>query len=95
MTVDGKVVEVDAGGDLITDITADRLADCPRDAQVRIVVDDEHETFGLFDSAASQPAMTLLAIQEGDQPLRLHLVGDSAAAMLGIRAGASVRVHQE
>ena len=92
MTVDGKVTEVNGDGDLITDITAEQLRGGSRDSTARVLVDGEHETFGIFESPEGQPAMTLLAIQRGDDPLRLHLVGDSAAAMLGIRPGASVRV---
>ena len=92
MTVDGKITEISEGGDLVTDIAADQLRGASRGASIRVVVDEDHETFGIFESAEGQPAMTLLAIQQGDQPLRLHLVGDSAAAMLGIRAGASVRI---
>jgi hypothetical protein len=36
--------------------------------------------------------MTLIAICDNDDPLRLHLVGDSASMMLGVRSGAPVRV---
>jgi hypothetical protein len=93
MKTEGTVQQVSDNGDLITTITARQLADYPRDSQLRVVVDDEHETFGVFDSPEGQPAMTLLAIQNGEDVLRLHLVGDSAAAMLGIRAGAKVVVQ--
>ncbi len=92
MKIEGKVVEVTDAGDLISDIAANQLAGCARESQTRIVVDGEHETFGIFGTSDGQPAMTLLAIQSGDEPLRLHLVGDSAAAMLGIRSGASIHV---
>jgi hypothetical protein len=36
--------------------------------------------------------MTLIAIADGDSPLKLHLVEDSAAIMLGVRPGASVEI---
>ncbi len=92
MKIEGTVVEVSEEGDLITDISAEQLAACTRDSQSRIVVDDEHETFGIYESPEGQPSMTLLAIQTGNLALKLHWVGDSAAMMLGIKAGASVRV---
>jgi hypothetical protein len=37
--------------------------------------------------------MTLIAIADGDAPLKLHLVEDSAAIMLGVRPGASVEIR--
>lgn len=91
-TVTGKVVEVDAAGNLITDIPGDRLRGAPTDATLRIVV-DEHETYGLYPPEHSQPAMTLVAITDGASPLRIILVDDSASAMLGVRVGAPVEVH--
>jgi S-adenosylmethionine hydrolase len=88
----GTVVEVSNEGDLITDIGTDKLAEVKRSAETKIVVDEEHETFGIFDSDHNQPAMTLIAIAEEQKPLRLHLVSDSAAMMLGVRKGASVQI---
>lgn len=87
----GKVVEVDASGDLITDIPAAVLAGAPHDASLRIVV-DEHETYGVYPPDHEQPAMTLVAILGEDAPLKITLVGDSASAMLGVRVGASVEI---
>jgi hypothetical protein len=37
--------------------------------------------------------MTLIAIADGQEALKLHLVEDSAAMMLGVRAGAQVEVR--
>jgi hypothetical protein len=90
--IDGKVTEVTPEGDLLTDISSEQLAAAPKDESVRILVDDEHETFGIFPAEHDQPAMTLIAILQADQPLRLHLVGDSASMMLGVRRGASIQV---
>jgi len=90
--IQGTVVEVNAGGDLITDISEKQLADVARTAETKIVVDDEHETFGLFDLKHDQPSLTLIAIVEPEKTLRLHLVDDSATMMLGVRKGASVKV---
>ena len=93
MKSEGKIVEVSSDGDLITDISAEIVSSHNRTSQTRILVDEEHETFGIFESSEGQPAMTLLAVQAGEDPLRLHLVGDSAAMMLGLKPGASVRLQ--
>ena len=89
--IHGKVVEVDASGNLITDINEDQLSQAPRDETVRIVI-DEHETLGIFSEDHGQPEMTLIAILTGNQPLRIELTGDSASAMLGVRVGAPVEI---
>lgn len=91
-TIEGKVVEVSEAGDLVTDISSQAWGQVPRDNSVRIQVDDEHETFGIFPADHDQPSMTLIAIGEPEQALRLHLVGDSASMMLGVRRGAPVKV---
>ncbi|MCA9193206.1 MAG: hypothetical protein KDB03_15650 [Planctomycetales bacterium] len=88
----GKVVEVDAAGNLLTDITVASLSAVPRESTTRVVV-DEHETFGLHPESHSQPSMTLVAIAETGQNLKIVLVDDSASAMLGVRVGALVEVH--
>jgi S-adenosylmethionine hydrolase len=91
-TLTGKVIEVDASGNLVTDIPSDRLRGAPTDASLRVVV-DEHETYGLYPAQHAQPPMTLVAIAEGNLPLTIVLVDDSASAMLGVRVGAMVEVH--
>lgn len=88
----GKVVEIDATGNLITDLLAEKLAGAPHDSSLRFVV-DEHETFGLFPLDHKQPSMTLVAIAEKTGAVKIILVEDSASAMLGIRVGAPVEVH--
>ncbi len=88
----GTVIEVNSDGDLITDIAEKQLEGVGRTAETKIVVDHEHETYGLFDSNHQQPSMTLIAIIEPKKTLRLHLVDDSATMMLGVRKGASVKV---
>ena len=91
--IQGTVVQVNSDGDLITDIAEQQLAGVGRTTETKIVVDNEHETYGLFDSNHNQPSMTLIAIVEPQQTLRLHLVADSAAMMLGVNEGASVEVR--
>ena len=94
--VQGKVVSIDSSGDLITDITSSQLTGLPtgdvrKTDAVRVIV-DEHETIGVFDEQHEQPAMTLIAILGSNNILRLHLVSDSAAAMLGVRVATPVEV---
>ena len=66
--------EVSTDGDLITDIAQGAWKDIPRSPETRVLVDEEHETIGLFGSDHQQPAMTLIAIADGQEPLKLHLV---------------------
>jgi S-adenosylmethionine hydrolase len=89
-TITGSVIEVTSEGDLITDISADKLDSVPRDESLKVIVDEEHETFGIFAADHQQPPMTLIAIADSADSLRLHLVGDSATMMLGVRKGAPV-----
>lgn len=42
---------------------------------------------------ADQPEMTLIALFGSNDRLELAIVGDSAAAMLGVRSGAPVSVE--
>jgi hypothetical protein len=89
--IQGSVSSVDSFGNLITDITADMLRDAPQDEQTRVIC-DEHETLGIFRTYEDQPPMTLLALIGSSGFLELAIVGDSAAAMLGIARGAPVTV---
>ncbi len=91
-TLSGKVVQIDDSGNLVTDIPGSSLTGAPRDASLRVVV-DEHETYGLYPTDHSQPAMTLVATVDDASPLTIMLVGDSASAMLGVQTGAPVEVH--
>ncbi len=88
----GVIVQIDGSGNLISDVSSTRLAGAPRDASLRIVV-DEHETFGLFPPDHQQPSMTLVAVADQDGPVTIVLVDDSAAAMLGIGVGAPVEIY--
>lgn len=87
----GSVAAIDASGNVVTDIVATQLADAPRDDRLRIEC-DEHETFGLYSTSVDQPPMTLVAVLNAAGQVEIVLVGDSAADMLGIRAGARVVV---
>lgn len=85
--ITGSVVDISPSGDLITDLTAERLVGIGHSEETKIVVDDEFETFGIYGPEHQQPEMTLIAILEDGQPLRLHLVSDSASMMLGVKKG--------
>jgi S-adenosyl-L-methionine hydrolase (adenosine-forming) len=87
----GEVVEVDSFGNLITNITREMLADVPTDESVTITC-DEHTTQGIFSTYGDQPEMTLIALIDSGGRLELAIVGESASAMLGVRAGTPVQV---
>lgn len=89
--IEGKVQSIDAFGNLITDIPAASLASAPRDENVTIRC-DEHETIGIFDRYEDQPQMTLIARLSRAGQLEMGIVGESAAAMLGVRVGEKVVV---
>lgn len=90
--ITGEVVEVDSFGNLITNITDDQLAGCPRDTSV-VVRCDEHETVGIYQTYSDQPAMTLVALVGSSGALELAIVDDSAKIMLGVGVGGPVVVE--
>ena len=90
--ISGSVVEISPTGDLVTDLTPDRLVGISHSENTKIVVDDEFETYGIYGVEHHQPEMTLIAILAENEPLRLHLVSDSASMMLGVKVGAKVQI---
>jgi len=91
--IQGQVTAVDSFGNLITNITAESLAGVPTDDRTGVFCDDEHETRGIFTAYADQPEMTLIALVGSHGNLELAIVGESAAAMLGVTVGAPVEVR--
>jgi S-adenosylmethionine hydrolase len=89
--IEGTVVAISEAGNLITDISAEQLADVPRNDSVSVSC-DEHETIGIFPAEHQEPPMTLLALVGGSGKLELEIVGDSAKIMLGVRVGEKVVV---
>jgi S-adenosylmethionine hydrolase len=87
----GSVQSIDSFGNLITDIEGSALADVPRGEETAIVCDD-HETRGIFKTYADQPEMTLIALVGSSGKLELAIVGESAAIMLGVTVGTTVKV---
>jgi S-adenosylmethionine hydrolase len=90
--VEGKIQAIDDAGNLVTDISLAMLEGAPRDESVAIRC-DEHETNGIFENAAEQPPMTFIATLGASGNLELVIVGDSAAAMFGVRIGEKVTVR--
>jgi S-adenosylmethionine hydrolase len=90
--IDGSVTAIDSFGNLVTNITREQLAGVPTDESVTISC-DEHETQGIFTAYAEQPPMTLIALIGSTDCLELAIVGDSAAIMLGVKAGTPVAVR--
>ena len=90
--IEGTIQSVDSFGNLVTDITAEMLADTPRgDDEVTITCDD-HVTTGIFNAYADQPEMTLMALVGSSGFLEIAIVGDSAKIMLGVGAGTPLKV---
>ena len=90
--IEGQVRSIDSFGNLVTDITSDMLATAPTDERVQIHC-DEHQTQGIFRTYSDQPDMTLMALVGSSGHLELAIVGDSAAAMLGVRVGTPVTIQ--
>lgn len=89
--IDGEVIEIDSFGNLITNITRDQLKGVPTDESVTVMC-DEHETQGIFQTYSDQPELTLVALVGSGDRLELAIVNESAAIMLGVKAGSTVRV---
>jgi len=87
----GKIVDVSATGDLVSDISAGQLEAVPRDERVSIQCDG-HTTIGIFAAGHQEPEMTFLAILNEDSRLQISLVGANAADFLGIKVGSDVMV---
>jgi len=90
--IEGKIELIDSFGNLISNITADQLVDVPRGEEVTVEC-DEHQTQGIFATYSDQPEMTLIALIGSSGKLELAIVGESAAIMLGVRAGTPIEVR--
>ena len=89
--IEGTVASISESGNLVTDITADQLADVPRGDEVSVRC-DEHETLGIFAVGHEQPPFTLIALVGESGCLELEIVTDSAKIMLGVGVGEKVEV---
>ncbi len=85
----GQVVEIDSFGNLITNIAAELFAGWPTDTRACVVC-GIFETFGIYRNYAAQAAGMLVALVGSSGRLELALVGDNAAARLGVAVGTPV-----
>ena len=90
--IEGSIVSIDASGNLVSDITPERLDGVPTDDQISITC-DEHVTMGIFAPGHDQPETTLIALIGQSGNLELCIVGDSAKVMLGVTVGERVLVQ--
>ena len=88
------MIEIDAFGNLISNITADMIAGRPTDRRACIVC-NIYETWGIYHAYAEQPSGTLVALIGSGDRLELALVRDNAAKRLGIGVGSPVTVAWE
>jgi S-adenosyl-L-methionine hydrolase (adenosine-forming) len=92
--IDGAVIEIDAFGNLITNIAAEMLTGHATDRRACIVC-NIYETWGIYQTYADQPSGTLVALIGSSGRLELALVGDNAAQRLGINLGCPVTLAWE
>jgi S-adenosylmethionine hydrolase len=89
--IEGTVVAYSEDGNLITDISHDRLRTVPSAGSVSVIC-DEHETVGIFPPDHKEANFTFLAMLGPSGFLELVIVGDSAKMMLGVRLSEKVLV---
>ncbi len=89
--IEGQIVSLAENGNLVTDLSTDRLRAVPRSDVVSVAC-DEHITSGIFDAQHKQPEMTLVAVLGSSGSLELEIVGDNAGIMLGVGIGQKVVV---
>jgi S-adenosyl-L-methionine hydrolase (adenosine-forming) len=92
--IEGRVLEIDSFGNLITNITADVLAGRPTDTRVCVVC-GIYETWGIYRTYGDQPQGTLVAVVGSHGRVELAIVGDNCAARLGVSTGTPVVVAWE
>ena len=89
--IEGKIASYGPTGNLVTDISHDRLQSVPRTDGVKVTC-DEHETIGIYAADHKEEPFTLMAILGNSGCLELTIVGESAQAMLGVSLGEKVVV---
>lgn len=90
--IEGQIVELAENGDVITDISVERLAHVPHDDRVKVSCDG-HTTNRLLPHDHDEPAGTLVAVLSLNGRLIISLAGSNAGEFLGLRAGMPVVVH--
>ncbi|MGO9108645.1 MAG: S-adenosyl-l-methionine hydroxide adenosyltransferase family protein [Thermoguttaceae bacterium] len=90
----GEIISIDSFGNLITNIPYDLLAGKRNDNRVCIVC-GIYETFGIYHTYGEQAPGMLVALIGSSGRLELAIVGDNAAARLGVSTGTQVIVAWE
>ena len=90
--IQGTIAAVSESGNLISDISSEKLDGVPTGDSV-VVRCDDHETTGIFNAEHVQPVATLIAVLGGSGHLELEIVGDSAKMMLGVVVGEKIEVE--
>jgi S-adenosylmethionine hydrolase len=90
----GQVIEIDSFGNLVTNIAAELFAGRPTDTRVCVVC-GIYETFGIYHHYAAQAGGMLVALVGSTGRLELAVVGDNAAARLGVAVGTPVALAWE
>ncbi len=89
--IEGTVVAIKDDGSLVSDITADRLADAPKGEQTTIMCGG-HETQCLLDADHNEPESTLLAMIGASGHLEITIDGMNLSEMLGLKVGETIVV---
>ncbi len=89
--IEGTVDSINEEGFLVTTISADQLADAPRDESVTISCGG-HDTNCILPVDHSEPESTLLAMIGNSGRLELGIVGIPISEMLGLKVGEKVVV---
>lgn len=92
--IDGIVIDIDAFGNLITNIEAESFAGRPTDRRVCIVC-NIYEMWGIYRTYSDQPSGSLIALIDSSGRLEVALVGGNAARRLGIELGTPVTLAWE
>lgn len=91
-TVSGKVVEIDDDGNLVTDLTAEQLAEA-RELADKVRLDcGGYETFGIYSVSDEFPPSTFAAQIRDDNRLQFTLTGARASDLPELGEGAEVTV---
>ena len=90
----GEVISIDSFGNLITNVSHDLLTGRPNDSRACVVC-GIYETFGIYHTYGEQAPGMLVALIGSSGRLELALVGDNAAARLGVSIGTPVIVAWE
>ena len=90
----GQVIEIDSFGNLITNITTGMLTGRPTDGRLCLVC-GLYETWGLYRTYAEQAQGMLVALVGSKDRIEVAIVGDNAAARLGVTVGMPVVIAWE